>query len=48
VFLRNRDTKLLSDREANDVDGEKFEYFSDCGLQVEFEQSHSLLSGLSV
>jgi hypothetical protein len=48
VFLRNRDTKLLSNRENNDIDGEKYEYFSDCGLQVEFEQAHSVLSGLSV
>jgi len=48
VFLRNRDTKLLSDREANDIDGEKFEYFTDCGLQVEFEQAHSSLTGLSI
>lgn len=48
VFLRNRDTKLLSGREENDRDGEKYEYFSDVGLQVEFEQSHALLKGLSV
>jgi hypothetical protein len=48
VYLRNRDTKLLSNREDNDIDGEKYEYFSDCGLQVEFEQSHAVLSGLSV
>jgi len=48
VYLRNRDTKLLSNREDNDIDGEKYEYFSDCGLQTEFEQSHAVLSGLSV
>jgi hypothetical protein len=48
VALRERDTKLLSGREANDLDGESYEYFSDVGLQVEFEQSHALLSGLSV
>jgi len=48
VYLRQRDTKLLSGREANDLDGESYEYFSDCGLQVEFEQSHAILSGLSV
>ena len=48
VFLRNRDTKLLDNREANDIDGEKYEYFSDCGLQVEFEQAHASLVGLSV
>lgn len=48
VYLRERDTKLLSGREANDLDGESYEYFSDCGLQVEFEQSHAILSGLNV
>lgn len=48
VFLRNRDTKLLSDIEENDRDGSKYEYFSDVGLQVEFEHSHALLKGLSV
>lgn len=48
VYLRQRDTKLLTGREANDLDGEAYEYFSDVGLQVEFEQSHALLKGLSV
>lgn len=48
VYLRQRDTKLLSGREANDLDGEAYEYFSDVGIQVEFEQSHALLKGLSV
>jgi hypothetical protein len=48
VYLRQRDTKLLSDREANSLDGEAYEYFSDVGLQVEFEQSHAILKGLSV
>lgn len=47
TYLRQRDTKLLTGREANDLDGEAYEYFSDVGLQVEFEQSHALLSGLS-
>jgi len=48
VYLRNRDTKLLSGREENDRDGEAYEYFSDCGLQVEDERSHALLKGISV
>jgi hypothetical protein len=47
AYLRQRDTKLLTGREANDLDGESYEYFSDVGLQVEFEQSHSILRGLS-
>lgn len=48
AYLRQRDTKLLKGREENDRDGEAYEYFSDCGLQVEFEQSHALLKGISV
>ncbi len=48
VYLRGRDTKLLSGREANDLDGEAYEFHSDVGIQVEFEQSHALLKGLSV
>ena len=48
VYLRGRDTKLLSGREANDLDGEQYEFLSDVGIQVEFEQSHSLLKGLGV
>lgn len=48
VNLRTRDTKLLRGREENSRDGEAYEYFSDIGLQVNFEQSHAVLSGLSV
>lgn len=48
VYLRQRDTKLLTGREANDLDGESYEYFSDVGLQTNFEQSHALLKGLPV
>ncbi len=48
AYLRGRDTKLLDNRQENDRDGEAFEYFSDCGLQVEFEHSHALLKGISI
>jgi hypothetical protein len=48
VYLRQRDTKLLDNRQENDRDGEAYEYFSDCGFQVEFEQSHALLKGISI
>jgi hypothetical protein len=48
VYLRQRDTKLLRGREENDRDGEAFEFFSDCGLQVQYEHAHSLLKGISV
>jgi len=45
--LRQRDTKLLYDRQANDVDGRINEYMSDVSIQVEFEHSHALLKGLA-
>lgn len=48
VYLRKRDTKLLDNRQENDRDGEAYEYFSDVGLQVSFEQSHALLKGIAV
>ncbi len=48
AYMRGRDTKLLSGREENDRDGEAFEYFSDCGLQVQDERAHSLLKGINV
>lgn len=47
VYLRGRDTKLLYDRQANDIDGKTNEYFSDVGAQTEFEHSHSALYGLA-
>lgn len=48
VYLRQRDTKLLSGLEENDRDAEAYEYRSDVGLQVQFEQAHALLKGISV
>lgn len=48
VELRQRGTKLLRGREENDRDGEAYEYFTDCGLQVGFEQSHAALKGIQV
>ena len=46
AYLNKRDTKLLDNREENDRDGEAYEYFSDCGVQVAFEHAHSVLLGL--
>lgn len=48
VAMRNRDTKLLRDRQANDIDGKSNEYLSDVGLQTEFEHAHASLFGLGV
>ena len=46
AYLRNRDTKLYVDRQANDIDGKTNEYLSDVGVQVNFEHAHSALFGL--
>ena len=46
--LRDRDTRLLQNRQGPGIDGESHEYLSDVGIQVEFEQSHGVLMGLSV
>ena len=43
VAHRGRDTKLLEDREANGVDGEREELMSDVGWQVEVEEAHGVI-----
>lgn len=48
VTLRKRNTKLLDNREENDRDGEAYEFFTDCGLQVSEEFAHSKLFGISL
>lgn len=48
VTLRKRDTRLLSGREENDRDGEAYEYFTDCGLQVVQEFAHAKVFGLGL
>jgi hypothetical protein len=46
VNHQGRDTKLLDNRQANDVDGMEEEYLTDCGAQVELEFAHSIWKGL--
>lgn len=46
-FLRNRDTKLRVDIQANDLDGWKDEYLSEIGWQVENPQVHGIGSGIT-
>lgn len=45
-YFRGRDTKLLYDRQDNDVDGKTNEYFSDVGAQIDMEHAHAALFGL--
>jgi len=47
VAMRNRDTKLLMDRQANDVDGWVDEYLSEIGWQVENPQTHGVGTGIT-
>lgn len=40
------DTKYLPNRQANDLDGEKSEYLTECGLELGLEKCHSVINGL--
>ena len=42
------DTKYLPNRQSNDLDGEKSEYLTECGLEVHFEKSHAIIQGLGI
>jgi hypothetical protein len=46
VYHQGRDTKLLDNRQANDVDGTEEEYLTDCGAQIELEFAHAIFKGL--
>lgn len=48
VTHQGRGTKLLKNREGNDIDGSQEEYMSDVGIQVEFEHAHAIFKGLGV
>lgn len=43
-YLSARDTKLLTDRQANDEDQKVEEYLTECGLQMEQESRHAVAS----
>jgi hypothetical protein len=45
--LGNRDTKVLPNRQANDLDGRKDEYLTECGLQFGQERTHGVLTGIT-
>ncbi len=46
VYRYVDDTKYLPNRQANDLDGEKSEYLTECGLEVHFEKAHAIINGL--
>ena len=43
-YLSNRDTKLLTNRQDNGEDSQVDEYLTECGLQMEQEQRHAIMS----
>lgn len=43
VFHQGRDTKLLKNRQENDLDALEEEYFSDIGLEVQLDESHGVV-----
>ena len=43
-YLQGRDTQLLTDRQANDEDAKKEEYLTECGLQIQLEETHAVAS----
>jgi len=46
-FLEGRDTKLNTNVQANDEDGERDEYITECGLECRQEQTHGILKGVT-
>lgn len=43
VALRNRDTKLLTNRQANDADSYKAEYLTECSMEIKLPKHHGVL-----
>jgi hypothetical protein len=43
-YLEGRDTKLLTNRQANDEDALKEEFLTECGLQMKHESTHAVCS----
>jgi hypothetical protein len=45
--LRGRNTKLMVDIQAPDLDGSKDEYLTEAGWQVELEKVHGYIYGVT-
>jgi len=45
--LNDRDTTLLPNRQANDVDGRKDEWLTEAGLETQFPESHMYIRNLT-
>ena len=44
-YLDGRDTDLLMNRQANDYDGVKHEYLTECGLELLASRPHAIIKG---
>ena len=47
LYMKDRDTKLLKDRQNPGVDGRTDEYLSECGLEIKHGSTHGLISGIT-
>jgi len=45
--MNGRDTKLYKNIQAPDVDAEKDEYLTECGLQCDLEKTHAMMYGVT-
>lgn len=45
AYMKGRDTKLLTDRQANDADAVIDEYMTECGLEVKLPSTHHMIVG---
>ena len=45
VCYEGRDTSLLENRQANDLDGTKHEFMTDCGWAWMNQSSHGIIKG---
>jgi len=47
LYLKDRDTKLLKDRQNPGMDGRTDEYLCECGLEIKHGSTHGLVSGIT-
>ena len=46
AYFQGRDTKLYDNRQANDIDGEQYEWMTDCSMEFMMPQAHMLIKGI--
>ena len=45
-YMKDRDTKLLKNRQGNGVDGVIDEYLGECGIEVQHEKTHGYITNM--